>query len=87
MIATNSNDFIKKIADAECSMLNNTEIGKKLSDDLLKMKLENNPNMSVDEWNETKQQFVVFLFHEALKSNETLMNEFTTHIYNELKAN
>jgi hypothetical protein len=41
--------------------------------------------MAEQEWETTKQQFMVFMFAEMLKANPELMKMYGEHIYNELR--
>ena len=83
MIAKNFNDFTEKVVSAEQVALN-SDVGQQLTKQLLEMKLAQNPNMTADEWNKTKQDFMVFIFHEMLKFNPELIQEFGGHLYDKL---
>lgn len=84
MIAKNFDEFTERACNGLMNGLN-TELGQQLIQELLKMKLAENPNMTAEEWQKTKQQFMVFCFHEVMKANSELMNELATHAYNELR--
>lgn len=84
MIASNFNEFIEKVSEAERKMLN-TEMGQQLTQDLLEMKLKENPNMTVEEWQQTKSEFMTFIFTMFVKENPVAMEELGTHLYNELR--
>lgn len=83
MIAKNFEEFMEKSVNAETAVLN-SEVGQELVGKLLEMKLAQNPNMTVEEWSKTKQEFMVFVFAEMLKFKPELMQEMGGHLYNEL---
>lgn len=83
MIAKNYDDFTKKVVNAEAVALN-SEAGQELTKKLLQMKLAQNPNMTAEEWEETKQEFMVFIFHEFLKSDPNLIREMGNHVYDKM---
>ena len=60
MIATSFNSFVETVSDGIRATLN-TEFGQALTKDLLKLKLEKNPNMTAEEWRQTKSEFMTFL--------------------------
>lgn len=84
MIAKNSKEFIEISSNAIVNVLNG-EFGQKLTNDLRAEMLEKNPNLTEEEWSVAKNQFIVYLFDMLIKGNKELMNEFGTHIYNELR--
>lgn len=77
--------FTTTAANTIQEFLNNNEMGKELVTNLLNSKLAENPNMTEQEWETTKQQFMVFMFAEMLKANPELMKMYGEHIYNELR--
>lgn len=83
-IANNFDEFVTKVEEAERTMLN-TEDGQKLTKELLNMKLEDNPNLTPEEWQQTKSEFMTFLFFQFVKDNPEAMEEFSGHVYNELR--
>ena len=83
MFTKNSAEFIERASTGVMNALN-TEVGQELTSKLLEMKLAENPNMTAEEWQKIKQQFMVFCFAEAMKANPELMKELATHTYNEL---
>ena len=85
MVANNFDEFIKRVEEAERVALNN-DFGQELTKDLLKLKLEANPNLTPDEWAQTKSEFMTFLFFKLLQGNKDLMHEFGGHVYDELNA-
>ena len=84
-IATNFNDFVEKTSEAIRTALN-TEMGQQLTEELLKMKLEQNPNMTAEEWKQTKSEFMTYIFTMFVKDTPEAMKEMGEHVYNELKA-
>ena len=85
MLAANFNEFVEKVSEAERTVLN-SPIGQELTTQLLNMKLAQNPNMTVEEWKETKSEFMTFLFAIFMKESPEAMQELGTHVYNELQA-
>ena len=83
MIAQTYDDFMNRIMDAEIAALN-SEAGQDLTQDLLAGALEKNPALTPDEWSEIKQQFMVFIFREAMMNNPELLKEMGHHLWNEL---
>lgn len=84
-IATDFNDFVDKNSKAIRTALN-SEIGQQLTKELLKMKLKQNPNMTVEEWKQTKSEFMTFIFLMFVKNTPKAMQEMGEHIYNELNG-
>lgn len=84
MIAKDFEEFITKVEEAERKALNN-EFGQKMTNKLLKMKLADNSNMTPEEWQQTKSEFMTFIFYQALKEFPDLMEEFCGHLYDKLR--
>lgn len=84
MIARNYNEFVTKVEEAERKALN-SETGQKLVDQLLKMKLEANPNLTPEEWQQTKSELMTFIFFQFVKETPEAMSELAEHTYNELR--
>ena len=83
-IANSFNDFIDKVSQAESKVLN-TQAGQKLTQELLKMKLAENPNMTTQEWQQTKSEIMTFMFYQFVKECPEAMSELGDHVYNELR--
>lgn len=83
-IANNYDEFVKKVTDAEMEMLNG-DAGQELVQKLLEMKLASNPHLTVEEWNRTKQEFLVFLFAMLLDDKPELRDELGRHLWGELQ--
>ena len=82
-MAKNLNGFI----DTTCTAVQNTlnsEIGQELVQKLLDKKLAENPNITEDEWNRTKQEFMTFMFFALVKENPEVMSEMAKLTYEEL---
>ena len=84
MIAKNFNEFVEKVEEAERKALN-TEMGQELTEQLLQMKLAENPNMTEEEWKQTKSEFMTFIFYQFVKECPKAMKELAEHTYNELQ--
>lgn len=85
MIAGSFDEFVEKITQAERKALN-TPFGQEITERLLKMKLEENPDMTVEEWQDTKSQFLTFLFAMFVKETPQAMTELAQHTWDELQA-
>lgn len=83
-IATNFEEFVTKIEAAERKALN-SEAGQKMTNKLLEMKLAENPDMTAEEWKQTKSEFMTFLFLNFVKETPEAMSELAEHVYNELQ--
>lgn len=84
-IATNFNEFVNKVSEAERKVLN-TPMGQKITKQLLEMKLKENPNMTEEEWKQTKSEFMTFIFAMFVNAHPEAMNELSEHVYNELNS-
>ena len=49
------------------------------------MKLAENPNMTPDEWQQAKNEFMTYIFCNALMNFPELMDEFANHTFDKLK--
>ena len=85
MIAGSFDEFVEKITQAERKALN-TPFGQEITERLLKMKLEENPDMTTEEWQDTKSQFLTFLFAMFVKETPEAMAELAQHCWDELQA-
>lgn len=85
MLAGNFNEFVEKVTEAERTVLN-SPAGQEITKKLLEAKLQQNPNMTPEEWKETKAQFMTFIFAYIMKENPDAMRELGHHVYNELQA-
>ena len=82
-MAKNLNEFI----DMTCTAVQNTlnsEVGQELVQKLFDKKLVENPNMTEDEWNKTKQEFMTFMFFTLVKEHPEIMSEMAKLTYDEL---
>ncbi len=84
-IANSFNEFIDTVAEAERQVLN-SPAGQELTQKLLEMKLKQNPNMTPEEWQDTKSQFMTFMFAVFVKEVPEAMQELGSHLYRELNA-
>lgn len=85
MIAGSFDEFVEKITQAERKALN-TPFGQEITEKLLAMKLAENPNMTQEEWQDTKSQFLTFLFAMFVKETPEAMAELVQHCWDELQA-
>lgn len=58
-IAENFDQFVERVSEAERTVLN-SPAGQALTEELLKMKLAQNPNMMAEEWAQTKSEFMTY---------------------------
>lgn len=86
MIASNFKEFVQTASGAIKNALNETEIGQRLTQELLKEALRKNPNMTEAEWSEIKSQFMTFMFARLVTDHPELMEELGMHTYNELQT-
>ena len=82
-MAKNLNEFINTACTAVQNTLN-SEAGQELVQKLLDKKLAENPNMTENEWNKTKQEFMTFMFFTLVKENPEVMSEMAKLTYEEL---
>lgn len=85
MIAGNFDEFVEKVTQAERKALN-TPFWQEITEKLLAMKLAENPNMTQEEWQDTKSQFLTFLFAMFVKETPEAMAELAQHCWDELQA-
>ena len=85
MIAGSFDEFVEKVTQAERKALN-TPFGQEITEKLLAMKLAENPNMTQEEWQGTKSQFLTFLFAMFVKETPEAMAELAQHCWDELQA-
>ena len=84
MIAANFDEFVKTISQAEREALN-SDFGQLVTYELLQMKLEDNPNMTQEEWSQAKSEFMTFLFYQIVQNEPALLEEFGSHVYTALR--
>lgn len=80
------NEFIANFTKGMTKGINSDFIQKEVVEKLLEMKLQENPNMTIEEWEETKQQLMVYLMFEVLKNNEDLRTRWGKELYKELNS-
>lgn len=85
MIAGSFDEFVEKVTQAERKALS-TPFGQEITEKLLAMKLAENPNMTQEEWQDTKSQFLTFLFAMFVKETPEAMAELAQHCWDELQA-
>ena len=85
MIAGSFDEFVEKVTQAERKALN-TPFGQEITEKLLAMKLAENPNITQEEWQDTKSQFLTFLFAMFVKETPEAMAELAQHCWDELQA-
>lgn len=82
-VAENFDGFVEKVSDAIRKTLN-TEAGQEITEQLLKLKLAENPQLTAEEWKNTKSDFMTYLFCMFIQENSEAMKELGEHVYNEL---
>lgn len=83
-IANNFDEFIEKVSEAERKALN-MPAGQEMTQKLLEMKLAANPNLTPEEWQQTKSEFMTFMFTVFVQEVPEAMHELGHHVYNELR--
>lgn len=63
----------------------NTERGQELVEKIMEKELEHNPNLTVEEWQETKQSLLTFLSLMVIKEMPEVGNEVSREIYKALQ--
>ena len=63
----------------------NTERGQELVEKIMERELEHNPNLTVEEWQETKQSLLTFLSLMVIKEMPEIGNEVSKEIYRALQ--
>ena len=83
-IANNFDEFVERVSEAERKALNRPA-GQEMTQKLLEMKLAENPNMTPEEWQQTKSEFMTFLFAMFVKETPEAMKELGSHVWHELQ--
>lgn len=63
----------------------NTERGQELVEKIMERGLEHNPNLTVEEWQKTKQSLLTFLSLMVIKEMPEVGNEVSREIYKALQ--
>lgn len=63
----------------------NTERGQELVEKIMERELERNPNLTVEEWQKTKQSLLTFLSLMVIKEMPEVGNEVSKEIYKALQ--
>lgn len=63
----------------------NTECGQELVEKIMERELEHNPNLTVEEWQKTKQSLLTFLSLMVIKEMPEVGNEVSKEIYKALQ--
>lgn len=83
-IANNFDEFVERVSEAERKALN-MPAGQEMTQKLLEMKLAQNPDLTSEEWAQTKSEFMTFLFTVFIKETPEAMQELGSHVWNELQ--
>lgn len=78
-LAKNYDEFVTKIINSEIDALNSEE-GQGYIKALLDEALKKNPNLTPAEWSKIKQNFILYLFHQVVGKNPSLMSEFVGYM-------
>ena len=84
MLARDYDEFVTKALNGIKNGLNG-EVGQALTQELLQNALTKNQNMTVEEWEKMKQDFMLFCFMKVLRESPELWEEFATHVWEELQ--
>lgn len=82
-IAKNYDEFVDKVTTALMNTLN-TETGQELTKQLLELKLTENPDLTPEQWRDTKAQFMTYLFCMFVMDCPEAKREIAEHVWNEL---
>ena len=82
-IADNYTDFVNRILDACQTVLNESDIGHELIDNLRADAVRN--NITPEEWQQKKVDLLKFCFFFAVREIPRLEQEMAHHLYHELK--
>lgn len=63
----------------------NMERGQELVEKIMERELEHNPNLTVEEWQKTKQSLLTFLSLTVIKEMPEVGNEVSREIYKALQ--
>lgn len=63
----------------------NTERGQELVEKIMERELEHNPNLTIEEWQKTKQSLLTFLSLMVIKEMPEVGNEVSREIYKALQ--
>lgn len=63
----------------------NTERGQELVEKIMERELEHNPNLTVEEWQKTKQSLLTFLSLMVIKEMPEVGDEVSREIYKALQ--
>lgn len=63
----------------------NTERGQELVEKIMERELEHNPNLTVEEWQKTKQSLLTFLSLMVIKEMPEVGNEVSREVYKALQ--
>lgn len=63
----------------------NTERGQELVEKIMERELEHNPNLTIEEWQKTKQSLLTFLSLMVIKEMPEVGNEVSGEIYKALQ--
>lgn len=63
----------------------NTERGQELVEKIMERELKHNPNLTVEEWQKTKQSLLTFLSLMVIKEMPEVGNEVSKEIYKALQ--
>lgn len=76
--------FLDNLTELIRNSLNSCS-GEEIRRELLEQSLKENPDMTKEEWEHIKVDFMEYVVLSTIKESPALMNEMAEHIYNELK--
>lgn len=82
-IADNYTDFVNRVLDACQTVLNESDIGQELVDNLLADAIRN--HITPEEWQQKKVGLLKFCFFFAVREIPRLKQEMAHHLYHELR--
>lgn len=84
MIAKNFDEYVDKVSSAIQTALN-TPLGQELVRDLLYAKLAKDPQLTPEDWNRAKQEFMVYVFSRFVTETPGAMQELSGHVWEEMQ--
>ena len=82
---THTEQFAEKFCHALKEALNNTEVGKEFTQELLRKSLAKNPNMTKDEWKEIQQQTMMAIFCGMCMERKEFMDDLSQAVWDDLQ--
>lgn len=83
---TNTERFADRFSKALLEALNHTEAGHKFTQDLLQNALAKNPDLTLEDWNEIRQQAMTAIFCGMCLEHKEFMTDLAEAVWDDLQA-